>query len=588
MRAAARIGNGTGSVEVALDESSIVVALFPWPREVDFLTSTLKTRTLDAIDVTSEDHLGELLLVQGPKLLDELGFLADTQELPARRLLLDLALTFETLAPYVVAALAAVLLVQLEYKLHGSVHARGSRYSKPPRFRNIWGKYLAVGLNAALVALNFVLVAAAVVKHGALRMRARSRIEAKDQGSTTATAARMSVEEAKRISLAASVVGRDTTRRQTFWMRALCVAAFFMAFSVLLRFTFGDPSTRVGRPSTIIIVVATTSCALIFLKDVRTHTGAILGGSEGVSGSNLVFASYKFVFDVVTTVDVANRILWLVLSTLALFIGVRRAPALACAQLVDIARSSETLRDVIRAVVRPILSGSLAVTGVFTLLVLLLFSFVAFIHLAADYRELSDDDDDFSVIHHCDDLVNCFATVLHFGLLAGGGMGDYLSFEVGAVPGRDWSFRRRLARMLFDLSFFIIVVVLLLNLVFGIIIDTFSQLRDIANERKGVLQGRCFVCGVARTSFEDSRRCVHVGNAPWYIWSPAPGGFVRHVHYEHNMWAYLLFVEHLARKPPTEYNGVESSVARRLNAGDLSWIPSGDSLILQAWTNKRN
>ena len=39
------------------------------------------------------------------------------------------------------------------------------------------------------------------------------------------------------------------------------------------------------------------------------------------------------------------------------------------------------------------------------------------------------------------------------------------------------------ARTMFDLMFFIIVLVLLLNIIFGIILDTFSDLREKAKEQ---------------------------------------------------------------------------------------------------------
>ena len=41
-------------------------------------------------------------------------------------------------------------------------------------------------------------------------------------------------------------------------------------------------------------------------------------------------------------------------------------------------------------------------------------------------------------------------------------------------------------RLLFDLSFFIIVITIGLNIVFGIIVDTFSELRDERVSDEGV------------------------------------------------------------------------------------------------------
>lgn len=53
----------------------------------------------------------------------------------------------------------------------------------------------------------------------------------------------------------------------------------------------------------------------------------------------------------------------------------------------------------------------------------------------------------------------------------GGGIGDGL----GMAPYSDDKYSYRI---LFDLLFFVLVIIILLNIVFGIIIDTFAELRD--------------------------------------------------------------------------------------------------------------
>lgn len=91
------------------------------------------------------------------------------------------------------------------------------------------------------------------------------------------------------------------------------------------------------------------------------------------------------------------------------------------------------------------------------MVVLFLFALIAFAHFAADFREF-DDNDSTNYTNHCEDVLNCFATILHLGLLSDGGLGDFLVFELNhATPGPGWGVRRRLSRTLFDLAFFIVV-----------------------------------------------------------------------------------------------------------------------------------
>ena len=58
-------------------------------------------------------------------------------------------------------------------------------------------------------------------------------------------------------------------------------------------------------------------------------------------------------------------------------------------------------------------------------------------------------------------------------------------------------------RMIFDLSFFIWVGILLFNVVTGLIVDTFSQLREEGLAREDQLENECFVCGFTRPAYDD-------------------------------------------------------------------------------------
>lgn len=123
-------------------------------------------------------------------------------------------------------------------------------------------------------------------------------------------------------------------------------------------------------------------------------------------------------------------------------------------------------------------------------------------------------------------------------------------------------------RFFFDFMFFIIVCVILMNIVFGIIIDTFAELRDkksfIDNDRKN----KCFICNIDRytviiTQFDRNSY-----------------GFDKHVKDDHNVWQYLYFLVHLKEKDVTEFNGIESVCSEQLKTCDISWIPLHKAICL--------
>lgn len=88
----------------------------------------------------------------------------------------------------------------------------------------------------------------------------------------------------------------------------------------------------------------------------------------------------------------------------------------------------------------------------------------------------------------CDTLIMCIITTLNQGLRNGGGIGDVL---------RRPSMKENMfvGRVIYDLLFFFVVIIIVLNLIFGVIIDTFADLRSEKQNKEEVLKNTCFICG---------------------------------------------------------------------------------------------
>ena len=52
-----------------------------------------------------------------------------------------------------------------------------------------------------------------------------------------------------------------------------------------------------------------------------------------------------------------------------------------------------------------------------------------------------------------------------------------------------------MGRVIYDLLFFFVVIIIVLNLIFGVIIDTFADLRSEKQNKEEVLKNTCFICG---------------------------------------------------------------------------------------------
>ena len=66
-------------------------------------------------------------------------------------------------------------------------------------------------------------------------------------------------------------------------------------------------------------------------------------------------------------------------------------------------------------------------------------------------------------------------------------------------------------RVVYDLLFFFIVIIITLNLIFGVIIDTFGDLRQEKQEKDYTLRNTCFICGncLKRELYSTKYICVY-------------------------------------------------------------------------------
>uniref|UniRef100_A0A7S0QJ39 Ion transport domain-containing protein n=1 Tax=Cryptomonas curvata TaxID=233186 RepID=A0A7S0QJ39_9CRYP len=84
-------------------------------------------------------------------------------------------------------------------------------------------------------------------------------------------------------------------------------------------------------------------------------------------------------------------------------------------------------------------------------------------------------------------------------------------------------------RIIYTLLFFCLITTILMNIIFGVIIDTFAELRSKKEQIDLDMSGRCFICGLDRFIFDEAGR--ETGD-----------GFQHHITHEHNIWKYIFFL----------------------------------------------
>ncbi|CUG89031.1 transmembrane protein, putative [Bodo saltans] len=240
----------------------------------------------------------------------------------------------------------------------------------------------------------------------------------------------------------------------------------------------------------------------------------------------------------------------LILASLcALFID----PYFAAIHLLGLINKSASLRTVIVAITQN--GKSLLLTMGLGVIVVYMFSIMGYMYFPSAFGG-GDERTSATISENCQTLGRCFMFILTNGLRQGGGVGDLMDKA-------SWDSPMLFHRMGYDFAFYALVNVVFLNILFGIIIDTFAELRDDKRRKEEDMNTCCFICGLDAEVFEKEG-----------------GGFKRHVHRDHNMWQYLYFIYYLRLKDPNDFNGQESFVYREMVRGSLGFLPDGKCLSL--------
>jgi hypothetical protein len=234
--------------------------------------------------------------------------------------------------------------------------------------------------------------------------------------------------------------------------------------------------------------------------------------------------------------------------------------------LLDLLSKNATTRAVLNAVVTPRRQlGWAVILGLITIYAysfyivsnsLLLrdywidgYLYVVFVLQFAHYSYSFDE----NLENACHTLWGCFKMSLYC-IQSGGGVSDYMNDQFDT-------------RLVLTVTFYLVFMTILLNVIFGIIIDTFGGLRQEKDERFAQTVNYCFVCGIDKQTFD--RMAVDSSD-----------GFRRHIRVDHNMWNYLKFVIFIWEQDRDDDDGLEQFVRRCVDSADVSWMPLSKAIKL--------
>jgi hypothetical protein len=150
----------------------------------------------------------------------------------------------------------------------------------------------------------------------------------------------------------------------------------------------------------------------------------------------------------------------------------------------------------------------------------------------------------------CQTMLECSITYFNLGVRSGGGIGDLLDMKPFRESYIYW------LRWVTDMIFYITVILLLLNMINGVIVSTFSQIREESNEKDEDIKNKCFICNIDRVEFEKRK---------------IP--FSDHQKYEHNTKTYIRFLIYLKITNEKDLDADQSFIIQCLKERDISCFP---------------
>ena len=161
--------------------------------------------------------------------------------------------------------------------------------------------------------------------------------------------------------------------------------------------------------------------------------------------------------------------------------------------LVDIAVRDADLQNVFRSVTEH--GRSILVTAFFGAIVIYFFSIFALLTLQnGDMGDTAFYNPNDGEINYCPNLLVCTANVMTVGLRKGD-IGEYMNDKAIEDPLFTW-------QLIYSFLFWVLIIIILLNIIFGIIIDTFGELRTAHLAIKQNMENMCFISRIDRFTLD--------------------------------------------------------------------------------------
>ena len=191
---------------------------------------------------------------------------------------------------------------------------------------------------------------------------------------------------------------------------------------------------------------------------------------------------------------------------------------------------------------------------IFTYLILYFYNYIAIFYMrdVFDLGEVMEYESENNISEpFCHSSLQCFLVLISYGTRAGGGIGDVLP-----IISFKHDVKMFIGRFIYDMTFFIIIIMIMGNVTFGLIVDTFGALRDETYSYEKDRNNICFICQISRVG------CLRENI-----------DYIQHIKRDHNLWSYVDFLTYLHLYNANDFTRNEGYVWDKLIEKDYGWLP---------------
>ena len=151
----------------------------------------------------------------------------------------------------------------------------------------------------------------------------------------------------------------------------------------------------------------------------------------------------------------------------------------------------------------------------------------------------------------CGTFAYCLMTHLDYGMRFDGGIADRMSRR-----SFNYNPSMYLSRFAYEMVYFWSQTVVLQGMIFSIVIEAFSELRNKEMKIEKDKNEICFICGVDKGSCEKNGQ-----------------KFEEHILKDHNLWTYVDYILGLKFVDIQDTNAINSYVMEKIEKKELVWLP---------------